>query len=93
MANKVEIDINLCKGCGLCINFCPRKVLGFSENLNAKGFYPAKQVDEKNCTACGICYMMCPDAAVTVYKDEKAVRPQDEKQDVKVDKEHMITGL
>ncbi|MFH1454558.1 MAG: ferredoxin family protein [Armatimonadota bacterium] len=72
MPNKVVVDENLCKGCGLCINFCPKNVLKFSDHLNAKGFYPAVQADEKLCTACGICYMMCPDAAITVYKDEKA---------------------
>lgn len=72
MANKVVIDTNLCKGCGLCVNFCPKKCLSISKELNAKGFYPAMQADEEGCTACGICYMMCPDAAITVYKDEKA---------------------
>lgn len=71
MPNKVEINANLCKGCGLCINFCPKKSLAFSKELNEKGFYPAIQIDPSVCTACGICYMMCPDAAITVYKEEK----------------------
>lgn len=71
MAGKVVVDENLCKGCGLCIEFCPKKGLKFSGRLSAKGYYPAMQTDENNCTACGICYTMCPDAAITVYKEEK----------------------
>ncbi|HDG62156.1 MAG TPA: 4Fe-4S dicluster domain-containing protein, partial [Thermotoga sp.] len=41
---KVEIDQERCKGCGLCINACPTKVLRFSKKFNSKGYHPAEYV-------------------------------------------------
>ena len=38
----VNIDENRCKGCGLCIEFCPKQVLEFSRNYNEKGYHYAK---------------------------------------------------
>ncbi|HDP78309.1 MAG: 4Fe-4S binding protein [Mesotoga sp.] len=67
--NFVKIDEERCKGCGLCINFCPKKVLSFSDKFNSKGYRPAQQHDPDNCIGCGFCYMMCPDTAITVYKE------------------------
>jgi len=64
---KVEIDQERCKGCGLCINACPTKVLRFSKKFNSKGYHPAEYVGE-GCIACGFCYLMCPDVCITVYR-------------------------
>jgi 2-oxoglutarate ferredoxin oxidoreductase subunit delta len=70
MAGKAIIDKHMCKGCGLCINFCPQKILTFEKQLNAKGFYPATILDESKCTGCAICARMCPEAAIEVFRDE-----------------------
>lgn len=68
----VKILDDFCKGCGICIDSCPKKCLEFSTKLNKKGVrYAAWQ--NKDCTACGICYKMCPDYAIEVYKEIKAV--------------------
>ena len=65
---KVVIDRERCKGCHLCIDVCPVKVLGIDEEPNSWGYYPAKLVKD-NCIACGSCYLVCPDVAITVYKE------------------------
>ena len=65
---KWVINEELCKGCGICIERCPKKVLGVSEHLTPKGFYPAKMLDEENCISCGLCARSCPDVAIEVFK-------------------------
>jgi 2-oxoglutarate ferredoxin oxidoreductase subunit delta len=72
---KVVIDVERCKGCELCVTFCPPKVLAMSRTLNARGFYPVTLIDEERCTSCAACAIVCPDMAITVYKAERvAVR-------------------
>ncbi|HOO31836.1 MAG TPA: 4Fe-4S binding protein [Thermotogota bacterium] len=68
----IEIDTERCKGCGLCINVCPQKILSYAEEFNAKGYHPAEQVDpEEKCIGCGFCYMTCPDTCIKVYRVTK----------------------
>jgi 2-oxoglutarate ferredoxin oxidoreductase subunit delta len=72
---KVVIEQERCKGCQLCVEFCPPKVLVMSATLNSRGFYPAVLVDEERCTSCAACAIVCPDTAITVYRAERvAVR-------------------
>ena len=65
---KVEINENACKGCGLCMTACPKKILAFSDKLNAKGYKPATCVDQEKCIGCAMCATMCPDVAIKVMK-------------------------
>jgi NAD-dependent dihydropyrimidine dehydrogenase PreA subunit len=53
-----------CKGCGLCVAFCPVQVLA----LDAEG-YPIVVAPEK-CTACHWCDTHCPDLAIVVKRIE-----------------------
>lgn len=64
-----------CKGCGLCIQACPPKVLRPAARLNHFGYHPAEYTGD-GCTGCGICFYCCPEpGALTVYCAEKeAVR-------------------
>ncbi len=65
---KVTIDEVICKGCGLCVSVCPKKVLALSaEKINAAGYNPAELTGE-GCIACASCAKMCPDCAITVEK-------------------------
>ncbi|MGQ9473511.1 MAG: 4Fe-4S dicluster domain-containing protein [Candidatus Caldatribacteriaceae bacterium] len=64
----VQIDRELCKGCGLCIRICPKKVLAFSDHFNTRGYYPACVVKEADCIGCGFCAQVCPDVAISVYR-------------------------
>ena len=43
--SKIKINTARCKGCGYCVNDCPRKALSFSGNINDKG-YDTVQVDD-----------------------------------------------
>jgi len=65
---KVVILENVCKGCYLCINACPKKVLVESDSLNAKGYRPAKVSKPEDCIGCAMCATTCPDCAIEVYK-------------------------
>jgi 2-oxoglutarate ferredoxin oxidoreductase subunit delta len=66
---KVAIAIERCKGCGLCVDACPKKILGMSKGvLNSKGFHPAEALDQASCVGCAFCGLMCPDACITVEK-------------------------
>ncbi len=69
---KVEIDSERCKGCGLCIEVCPKGRLRVGEGINAKGYYPAEFVEAEGkdgCTGCCLCAIVCPDVAIEVYRE------------------------
>ena len=65
---KIEVDPERCKGCLLCAEFCPKKIIKASDTLNSKGYYPAMQSEPEKCTGCAICAKMCPDVAISVFK-------------------------
>ena len=66
----ILIDGERCKGCELCLEFCPKGLIKISEEFNSKGFRPVKPVDghEEKCSGCLACAMMCPDVAIEVYR-------------------------
>ena len=66
--NRINVDPELCKGCGLCIQVCPRSIIQMSEEYNSKGMHFVVQLQEPECTACTLCAIQCPDAAIEVYK-------------------------
>ena len=61
---KVYIDKEKCKGCGYCVEYCPREVLKMSTELNPKGYLLAVVDDETKCLACGFCEIICPEFAI-----------------------------
>jgi len=67
---KAEIYIlkDQCKGCGFCIQFCPKKVLEESEEINERGVHPPTIVDEDKCIICSFCTSVCPDFAIFVLE-------------------------
>lgn len=68
--NKVTFNIDLCKGCGLCVTACPKKIVALAEDkLNSKGYHPAQVTDIEKCIGCAMCATMCPDVVITVEKD------------------------
>ena len=67
---KVTFKTENCKGCGLCVEACPKKILKLdTENLNEKGYSPAAMTDITKCIACAFCARMCPDCVITVEKE------------------------
>ena len=72
------IDVDACKGCELCIDACPPRVLEMTETeVNARGYrYP---VLHPGCIACHLCTAICPDFVFQVYRyDEPIVEPGSE---------------
>jgi 2-oxoglutarate ferredoxin oxidoreductase subunit delta len=53
-----------CKGCGICIEFCPQGV------LEANGHGRTIVAHPERCTACHWCDTHCPDMAITVRRLE-----------------------
>lgn len=71
---KVLFDIHRCKGCHLCIVFCPQGILQQADYLNKKGYSPVEVKDPHSCTGCAICYQVCPDMVVEVYRERSQER-------------------
>jgi len=64
---KITIREERCKGCELCVDACPKKILKLAEDkINAKGYHPVSMTDESKCTQCAACATMCPDVVITV---------------------------
>ena len=65
----IVVDEKLCKGCGLCAEFCSRGcVAPPADRMSGQGYLLPSFVDDGRCTGCGVCGQMCPDFAVTVYR-------------------------
>lgn len=65
----IEINEELCKGCSICIDFCPLEVLALSEVINKKGYYPPKPDNEDKCVGCRLCELLCPEFAIIVVNE------------------------
>ena len=65
---KATFNENICKGCGLCVTACPKKIVILKDHFNAKGYHPAGLSDESLCIGCAFCATMCPDCVITVEK-------------------------
>ena len=58
-----------CKGCGICVAFCPEHVFELGEDGRAE------VVNPEACTNCEICDRLCPDFAITLTDwEDKYVR-------------------
>lgn len=55
---KVKINKEWCKGCGICVAFCPKKVLDLDDEPKACCVNP------EECISCGLCELRCPDMAI-----------------------------
>ncbi len=61
-----------CKGCGLCMAACKKRLLQINKDkINKQGYHPICTKDNNACVSCAACARMCPDAAITVVKEEK----------------------
>ena len=65
LAKKFDVYIkkNLCKGCGLCVSVCPKKVLALNDRVKSEAVHP------EECIGCRSCENICPDLAITVRED------------------------
>ncbi len=66
-----------CKGCGFCVEYCPKDVLVMSKRFNRKGYHPPEVVKEGECVNCHMCEMICPDFAIFSVSDaEEEAAPE-----------------
>ena len=68
---KVSVLEQRCKGCGFCVEYCPRDVLELSDKFNQKGYHPPVAVRPDGCVACGLCELICPEFAIHVSEDKE----------------------
>ncbi len=61
---RVIIIADRCKGCGFCVEYCPKRVLAMSKAFNRKGYHPPEVVRPDECVNCNLCEMICPDFAI-----------------------------
>jgi Pyruvate/2-oxoacid:ferredoxin oxidoreductase delta subunit len=77
---NIAVNIEECKGCGLCVESCPPKCLELTPELSAYGVHPAHYTGQ-GCTGCGICFYCCPEpGAITVYRLAPPPKPAVAKQ-------------
>ncbi|MDD5097370.1 MAG: 4Fe-4S binding protein [Candidatus Omnitrophica bacterium] len=65
---KIVINADKCKGCLLCVSFCPKGLIKKSPNLNKKGLNFVEFTPDGDCLGCLQCAVICPDCCIEVYK-------------------------
>ena len=59
------INQKWCKGCGICVAFCPKNALKLVKEK-------VTLADPEACITCGQCELRCPDYAIYIEKTEEA---------------------
>jgi len=59
-----RIDLEWCKGCGICVHFCPKSVLELDDEQKVHAAQPDA------CICCRLCEYRCPDLAIEVICEE-----------------------
>lgn len=67
---KIEINQELCKGCGYCVEVCPKSVIDIRKRFNKMGYFVAETVLPEECTGCASCAEICPEIAILVWREE-----------------------
>ena len=58
-----DINREWCKGCGICVHFCPKQVLELDAMDKVKAARP------EDCICCRLCEYRCPDLAIFVVTE------------------------
>jgi len=65
---SLVIDVENCKGCGLCVVHCSKGVLKMTTDVtNDDGYYFPVIRNEDGCIGCGACCLVCPEGRIEIY--------------------------
>jgi len=62
---EIHVIKEFCKGCGICVEFCPKDVLALGNDLKVTA------VNIDSCNGDTLCELRCPDFAIFVKKPKK----------------------
>ena len=65
---EIKINREKCKGCELCVFFCPKNCITMDDSINSRGYQPTCFAKKDECTGCAICAQVCPDVAIEVWR-------------------------
>jgi 2-oxoglutarate ferredoxin oxidoreductase subunit beta len=65
---KIAVDEDRCKGCGRCIDACPKHLIQYSKQLNDRGYdFIEFHGEEEDCSGCTLCAVVCPDQSIETW--------------------------
>lgn len=67
----LKINTVLCKGCGFCVKYCPKKLLELGTERNKHGHFFPNVTDENACIACAMCATICPEGAIELTEEKE----------------------
>ncbi|MFV2015866.1 MAG: ferredoxin family protein [Candidatus Heimdallarchaeota archaeon] len=67
----ILIQNQLCKGCELCVTFCPEDILEMGTELNTKSYFFPHAIPNKeaNCKQCRNCERVCPELSIFLLSE------------------------
>ena len=72
----LRLNRNLCDGCGLCAENCPREAINWNPPIVIDGCLtrkPAIDFDADSCIFCGVCATICPLDALSMEIDAEKI--------------------
>ena len=70
VSKTLVINSDWCKGCGICVEFCPKQALELSDEK-------VQRKEGADCILCGMCELRCPDYAIYIEEtDDEEARNQ-----------------
>ena len=63
----VEVDSEVCTGCGVCVDRCQMGALNLVDDIST--------LNRKKCLGCGLCVVTCPTEAIKLINKEKDTIP------------------